>query len=192
MKITKTKLEGLLIVEPTIYQDSRGFFTEKFNKNKFIELGLPGDFVQDNFSRSKSNVIRGLHYQYDKPQGKLVSCVRGRIIDVAVDVRLNSKTFGEFYSIELSEDNCKSLWVPAGFAHGFCVPSNVESADVLYKVNQFYNAAGENGIIWNDEKIGIDWKSYGITKEIISEKDMNLPSFDLSIPNFKNFNPNNT
>lgn len=177
MKITKTGFEGLLILEPEIYQDNRGFFTEKFSSAQFEEAGLPTSFVQDNFSRSKSNVVRGLHYQYNKPQSKLVSCISGRIIDVVVDIRKNSKTFGKFYTIELSQHNLKSLWIPAGFAHGFCVPHDVESADVLYKVDQPYNKEGEGGIIWNDHNIAIDWKSLGVKDEIISEKDLNLPSF---------------
>lgn len=177
MKIIPTEFEDLLIIELDSFRDERGFFTEKYNLDKFAKLGLDVTFVQDNFSRSKANVVRGLHYQYDQAQGKLVGCVNGKIIDVVVDIRANSKTFGKYYAIELSDENNRLLWVPAGFAHGFCVPKNVLVADVFYKVTTNYNPQGEGGIMWNDKDLAIDWKGFGVENALVSPKDQVLLGF---------------
>ena len=187
MKIIETNFKDLLIIELDKYIDERGFFTERYSFDKFLQFGLSDKFVQDNFSRSKSNVIRGLHYQYDQPQGKLVGCTRGLIIDVVIDIRVNSKTFGQHFSIELSDENNRLLWIPAGFAHGFCVPDNVAVADVMYKVNSNYNPAGEGGILWNDEKVAINWGKYGVKEPVVSPKDQILLSFEAYQKNPKFF-----
>jgi len=171
MKIVKTKLDGILIIELDVFNDERGFFTERFHQEKYIELELPTNFIQDNHSRSYPKVLRGLHYQTNPTQGKLVGCINGIIQDVAVDIRKSSKTFGEYISVTLSGDNGKLLWIPEGFAHGFCVIGN-KPADVVYKVNNLYNAAGDKGIIWSDPDINIDWQ---IKDPILSKKDQLLP-----------------
>ncbi len=173
MKIENTFIEGLKIIELNIYKDSRGFFVERFNKKTFADHALPTEFIQDNFSRSLPGVIRGLHYQNNPSQAKLVGCVRGRIWDVAVDIRKNSPTFGKYFGIELSGDNGKLLYIPAGFAHGFCVIGE-EEADVHYKVDGLYNKDGEGGLIYNDKELNISWP---LDKPIVSEKDKTLPTF---------------
>jgi len=155
MKINKTFIEGLLIVEPQLFKDDRGFFYESYNKNDLDKV-VNVVFVQDNESKSNKGVIRGLHFQ--KPpyaQTKLIRCVSGCILDVAVDLRNNSKTYGKYFSIELSSENNKQLFVPKGFAHGFQVLS--ETAIVNYKVDSFYNSKSDSGIIWNDKDLSIDW-----------------------------------
>ncbi|HKY04327.1 MAG TPA: dTDP-4-dehydrorhamnose 3,5-epimerase, partial [Blastocatellia bacterium] len=141
MKVTHLNPEGLMLVELVMMRDERGFFLERFQTDRFRENGLPADFVQDNHSRSVPGVLRGLHYQYDPPQGKLVGVARGAVWDVAVDVRANSPTYGRSFGIELSDANGRMLWVPPGFAHGFCVLGD-EPADVLYKVDAHYNPKG--------------------------------------------------
>lgn len=168
MKISKTSLDGVLLVEPRIFQDERGFFIETFSTRAFAGSGIPEDFVQDNHSRSTRGVLRGLHYQLAHPQGKLVHVARGRIFDVAVDIRVGSPQFGQWYGVELNDENLASLWVPPGFAHGFCVLSDV--ADVIYKCTELYEGADDRGIAWNDPRIGVDWP---IAKPIVSEKDQN-------------------
>jgi len=173
MKITETFIKDLKIIELDIFHDNRGFFVERFNEKKFAELGLATNFVQDNFSRSKPGVIRGLHYQNNPSQAKLVGCVTGRIWDVAVDIRAGSPSFGQHFAIELSGENGKLLYIPAGFAHGFCVLGD-DPADVSYKVDNFYSKEGEGGIIYNDPTLAIKWP---VKNAIISEKDMQLPSF---------------
>ncbi len=173
MKITDLEIAGLKLIELKAFHDSRGFFVERFNFENFKKHGLPIEFKQDNHSRSKAKVIRGLHFQHTAPQGKLVGVVRGKIWDVAVDLRHNSKTFGKYLSVELSDENQKVLWIPAGFAHGFCVLGDQE-ADVLYKVDVTYNASGELGIKWNDPTLKILWP---IKDPIVSEKDQVLSSF---------------
>lgn len=173
MKITKTKLDGVVIVELDVFEDSRGFFTERFNEKKFKENGLPIVFPQDNHSRSNPGVIRGLHMQHTPPQGKLVGAISGSIYDVAVDVRPNSKTFGQHVGVELTGKNGKLLWVPGGFAHGFAVIGN-EPADVYYKVSCIYNKDGEIGIAWNDPDFAIDWP---VKNPIVSDRDKQLMSF---------------
>jgi dTDP-4-dehydrorhamnose 3,5-epimerase len=157
-----------MILEPRVFGDARGFFFESFNQRSFNEItGQDLAFVQDNHSRSSQGVLRGLHYQIQQPQGKLVRVVRGAVFDVAVDLRKSSPTFGKWVGVELSEDNNRQFWVPAGFAHGFVVLS--ESADFLYKTTDYYSPAHERCIAWNDPAIGIEWPA-GISPQL-SEKD---------------------
>ena len=171
MKINKTFIEDLLIIEPQLFKDDRGFFYESYNKNN-LDINIV--FVQDNESKSYKGVIRGLHFQAPPfEQTKLVRCVSGNILDVAVDLRTNSKTYGKFFSIELSSENNKQLFVPKGFAHGFQVLS--ETAIVNYKVDNFYNPKSDSGIIWNDKDLSIDWNLD--LKPILSKKDLKLISF---------------
>jgi len=173
MKISSVVIEDLKVIELDIYKDSRGFFVERFNKKVFEEFGLPIEYFQDNFSYSLPNVIRGLHYQQNPSQAKFVGCVRGRIWDVAVDIRKNSPTFGQYFGVELSGQNCKLLYIPAGFAHGFCVLGD-EPADVAYKVDNSYSKAGDGGIAFDDADLAIDWP---VENPIVSDKDKLLPSF---------------
>jgi dTDP-4-dehydrorhamnose 3,5-epimerase len=155
MKITKTRIPEVVVLEPQVFGDERGFFLESYNQKSFEEIGLGRTFVQDNHSRSARNVLRGLHYQLERPQGKLVRVVSGSIWDVAVDIRRSSPTFGEWVGEELSEGNKRMLWIPEGFAHGFLVSS--ERADVLYKVTDFRAPSGERRLLWNDPQLAIDW-----------------------------------
>ena len=173
MKVTPTAIPDVLIIEPKVFGDERGFFFESFNQKAFNEVtGLNVSFVQDNHSRSLKGVLRGLHYQVQQPQGKLVRVVRGAVFDVAVDIRQGSATFGEWVGVELSEENHKQLWVPAGFAHGFLVMS--ESADFLYKTTDYYAPQHERCIAWNDSTISITWP---LTADaILSAKDAAGPS----------------
>ena len=173
MEILSTPFTGLKIVQLKIYHDNRGFFVERFNKKLFQELGLPVDYFQDNHSLSSPNVIRGLHFQNNPSQAKLVGCLRGKILDVAVDIRKDSPTLGKYFSIELSAENGKLLFIPAGFAHGFAVLGN-EPADVMYKVDNQFSKEGDGGIRFNDPDLKIDWQ---IANPIISDKDKNLPLF---------------
>ena len=177
MKINKTFIEDLLIIEPQLFKDERGFFYESYNKNN---LDIDIVYVQDNESKSYKGVIRGLHFQAPPfDQTKLVRCVSGNILDVAVDLRTNSKTYGKSFSIELSSENNKQLFVPKGFAHGFQDLS--ETAIVNYKVDNFYNSKSEKGIIWNDKDLSIDWNLD--VKPILSNKDLKLISVkDLKSP----------
>lgn len=156
MKITSTAIPEVLIIEPKVFGDSRGFFFESFNRNAFKQAtGLDVSFVQDNHSRSAKGVLRGLHYQIQQPQGKLVRVVRGAVFDVAVDIRKSSPTFGQWVGVELTEDNHRQVWIPPGLAHGFIVTS--DSADVLYKTTDYYAPEFERCIAWNDPAIGIQW-----------------------------------
>jgi dTDP-4-dehydrorhamnose 3,5-epimerase len=156
MKVTPTAIADVLILEPKVFGDVRGFFYESFNQNAFAQAtGLNIKFVQDNHSRSSKGVLRGLHYQIQQPQGKLVRVVRGSVFDVAVDIRRSSPTFGLAVGLELSEENHRQLWIPAGFAHGFLVLS--DSADFLYKTTDYYSPEFERCIAWNDATIGIEW-----------------------------------
>ena len=177
MKINKTFIEDLLIIEPQLFKDDRGFFYESYNKNN-LDINIV--FVQDNESKSYKGVIRGLHFQAPPfEQTKLVRCISGNILDVAVDLRTSSKTYGKFFSIELSSENNKQLFVPKGFAHGFQVLS--ETAIVNYKVDNFYNPKSDSGIIWNDKDLSIDWNLD--VKPILSDKDLKLISVkDLKSP----------
>lgn len=173
MKITATpSIPDVLILEPQVFGDARGFFLESFNQQVFRQAtGLQVDFVQDNHSRSAKGVLRGLHYQLHQPQGKLVRVVRGRVFDVAVDIRRSSPTFGKWVGVELSEDNHRQFWVPAGFAHGFVVLS--DSADFLYKTTAYYAPRHERCIAWDDPAIGIEWplREAGIPAPLLSAKD---------------------
>lgn len=156
MKVTATAIADVLVLEPRVFGDARGFFYESFNQQAFDDAtGGRYRFVQDNHSRSSQGVLRGLHYQVEQPQGKLVRVARGAVFDVAVDIRKSSPTFGRWVGVELSEDNHRQLWVPPGFAHGFLVLS--ETADFLYKTTDYYAPAHERCIAWNDPAIGIDW-----------------------------------
>ena len=170
MEVLKTAIEGLLIIDPTVFGDSRGYFFESYNKQRFNEAtGLDIDFVQDNQSKSCYGVLRGLHFQ--KPpyaQSKLVRCVRGKVLDVAVDIRKSSPTFGKYVAVELTEDNHRQLFIPHGFAHGFVVLS--EEAIFQYKCDNFYHKESEGAIAWNDPEINIDW-SIPFDDVILSDKD---------------------
>jgi len=167
MKAEKLSLDGLMLIDLKSYKDDRGFFVERFKENIFADLGIKNNFVQDNFSRSAPRVLRGLHYQADPAQAKLVTCMRGKILDVAVDIRKNSKTFGQSVQVVLDGDNPQWLFMPAGFAHGFCVLEN-ETADIFYKVDGYYNPKTEGCIVWNDPDIKIDWP---VRNPLLSPKD---------------------
>ena len=168
MKVTPTVIPDVLIIEPRVFGDERGLFFESFNQQAFSKAtNLDVHFVQDNHSRSAKNVLRGLHYQLKQPQGKLVRCVTGAVYDVAVDIRKSSSTFGKWVGLELSEQNHKQLWVPAGFAHGFVVLS--ETADFLYKTTDYYAPQHERCIAWNDVTLGINWPCSG--SPVVSCKD---------------------
>lgn len=175
MNITETPIKDLLILEPKIWKDDRGYFFESYNQNTFKALGIDADFVQDNQSLSQTGALRGLHAQ-DKPfaQGKLVRVIQGKVLDIAVDIRKNSPTFGQNFSLELSAENFKMLWVPPGFLHGFVT---LEDQTVFsYKVSGFYDKASEIGVKWDDEDLNIDWKIPHHTA-ILSEKDKVLGCF---------------
>jgi len=173
MKATPTAIPEVLIIEPKVFGDARGFFYESFNQKAFNEAAnLTVNFVQDNHSRSAKGVLRGLHYQIQQPQGKLVRVVRGAVFDVAVDIRKRSSTFGKWVGVELSEENHRQLWVPPGFAHGFVVLS--ESADFLYKTTDYYAPEHERCILWNDPAIGIGWPHEGIPLLSGKDKDARL------------------
>lgn len=178
MKFIPLEIDGLVLIELKLHGDPRGFFVERFHADRFAAAGLPTQFAQDNHSRSAPGVLRGLHYQHTPAQGKLVGCIRGRIWDVAVDVRPNSPTLGQSFGCELSDMNGKLLWIPPGFAHGFCVLGD-EPADVLYKVTQPYNPAGEGGIKWDDADLAVPWplKDLPGGKPTISQRDQNGMAF---------------
>ncbi len=159
IKVEKCPIDGLYIIEPAVHGDSRGYFTETYNKRDMAEHGLDMDFVQDNQSMSVKGVLRGLHFQKEYPQGKLVRVVKGRVFDVAVDLRKDSATFGKWYGVELTEENKKQFYISEGFAHGFLVLSDV--AEFCYKVTDFYHPGDEGGLAWNDPEIGIDWGVIG-------------------------------
>ena len=169
MNVIATALPGVLIIEPKVFGDARGFFFESFNQQRFNEAtGTNFNFVQDNHSRSAKGVLRGLHYQIQQPQGKLVRVARGTVFDVAVDLRKSSPHFGQWVGVELSEDNQRQLWVPPGFGHGFVVTSN--SADFLYKTTDYYAPAFERCVAWNDPTVGIEWPDIGMAP-LLSAKD---------------------
>lgn len=169
--VTKCPIEGLYVIEPTVFQDERGYFVETYNQNDMREAGLDMEFVQDNQSMSTRGVLRGLHFQKEHPQGKLVRAIRGSVFDVAVDLRKNSKTYGKWYGIELSAENKKQFYVSEGFAHGYLVLS--DDAEFCYKVTDFYHPGDEGGIAWNDPDIHIDWPISGDMKIILNERDRN-------------------
>lgn len=167
MNVKKFEIEGPLVVEPKAHGDSRGFFVERYREDLFREIGIGAHFIQDNYSRSQHKVLRGLHYQYDRPQSKLVTATRGTILDVIVDIRKDSPTFGRSLAVELDGAKPTWFWVPAGFAHGFLVLSE-EGADLMYKVDALYNPNGESGISFNDPDLKIDWP---IKDPLISQRD---------------------
>jgi len=169
IKVTRCEIEGLCVIEPTVFRDARGYFVETYNYNDFKAEGLDMVFVQDNQSMSVKGVLRGLHYQKQFPQGKLVRCVRGTVFDVAVDLRASSKTYGKWYGVELSAENKKQFYIPEGFAHGFIVLS--DEAEFAYKCTDFYHPGDEGGLAWNDPEIGVEWPIEEGMELIISEKD---------------------
>jgi dTDP-4-dehydrorhamnose 3,5-epimerase len=171
--VSALPLSGLQLIQLPVWRDERGFFMERFHSADFGKLGLPSAFVQDNLSRSSPRVLRGLHYQDDPPQGKLVGVTRGRIWDVAVDIRRGSPTFRQSFALELNDTDGRLLWIPAGFAHGFCVLGD-EPADVLYKVDAAYNPKGEKGILWRDADLSIEWP---VVNPVVSARDATLPRF---------------
>ena len=176
MKVTPTEIPDVLVIEPKVFGDARGFFYESFNGKAFDEaVGRRLNFVQDNHSRSTRGVLRGLHYQIEQAQGKLVRCVRGADFDVAVDIRRSPATFGKWVGIELTEENHKQLWVPKGMAHGFLVLS--DSADFLYKTTDYYAPAHERAIRWDDPSLGIRWPDTGVAPQL-SAKDQQAPTMD--------------
>lgn len=168
MKFTPTEIPEVIVVEPNVYKDERGFFLETFQAERYAAGGIPGPFVQDNHSKSSQNVLRGLHAQRLRPQGKLLRVVQGSIFDVAVDIRKSSPTFGKWVGVELTEDNFKQIYVPPGFVHGFAVLSPV--AQVEYKCTDFYKKDDEITVLWNDPEIGVQWP---LGDPILSEKDRN-------------------
>ncbi len=166
MRVIQTQIPGLLLIESDIFRDPRGLFLELYHERRYAELGIPGPFVQDNYSHSVRNTLRGLHYQFPHAQGKLVTVVEGSVYDVAVDIRKGSPAFGQWYAVELSADNRRQLYVPPGCAHGFCVTS--AAAGFLYKCTEFYSPTDEGGILWNDPSLGIPWP---IASPLLSSKD---------------------
>ena len=170
MKVTQTPLAGLLIIEPKVFGDERGFFLETWSRKRYQEIGINVDFVQDNLSFSRRGVLRGLHFQNPQPQGKLVYVLQGEVFDVAVDIRKGSPTFGRWHGIFLSSEKKRQFWVPPGFAHGFCVTS--ESALFTYKCTELYAPAHERSILWNDPTLAIDWP---VTEPQVSDKDRLAP-----------------
>lgn len=172
MNVIKTKIEDVLIIEPKVFGDERGFFVETFNLERYKEAGIDWEFVQDNLSSSMKGVLRGLHFQRDPfAQGKLVQVIKGKVLDVAVDIRKNSPTFGQYISVELSGENKKQLWIAPGMAHGFLALEN--DTIFSYKCTNLYNPTAEGGLLWNDKSLNIDWKleENGIKDPIVSEKD---------------------
>jgi dTDP-4-dehydrorhamnose 3,5-epimerase len=172
----KAPIEGLVIIEQAVFEDERGFFMESYNCRDFKQGGIDINFVQDNHSKSREGVLRGLHFQKIHPQGKLVRAVKGKVFDVAVDIRKGSLTFGKWFGVELSEENKKQFYIPSGFAHGFLVLE--DNTEVLYKCTEYYYPEDEYGIIWNDPAINIKWPLEKIGELIISEKDNSLPIFE--------------
>jgi len=173
MKVIETVLPGVLILEPKVFGDARGFFLETFHKQRYEDVGIPEtglEFVQDNHSRSAKGVLRGLHFQLENPQGKLVSAGTGAVFDVAADVNPDSATYGQWVGVELSEDNHRQLWIPPGYAHGFCVLSSV--ADFQYKCTALYHPESDGGVLWNDPELDIQWP---IDMPLLSAKDKQLP-----------------
>ena len=173
MKIIKTKLQDCLIIKPKVFGDERGFFLEGYREDRYFDAGIKERFVQDNRSRSSQNVLRGLHFQKTKPQGKLVTVTDGEVFDVAVDLRPESDTFGQYEAVILTGENKLQFYVPPGFAHGFCVLS--ESADFQYKCTDYYDPSDESGLLWNDPVINIKWP---IINPLLSEKDKIQPLLD--------------
>ena len=183
MNVIATTIPGVLILESKLFGDSRGFFTELYQMDRYAASGIKRPFVQDNLSRSGKGILRGLHFQNPKPQGKLVTVLRGSVLDVAVDVRIGSPTFAQHVMVELNDENRRQLWIPRGFAHGFIVQS--ETADFFYKCDEFYSPANETVLRWNDPRLGIDW---GCVAPLLSERDRaghNLDQLDGKLPIFE-------
>ena len=179
MRVLHTELPGVVIVEPNVHRDERGYFVEVFHEEEYRKLGLPVRFVQDNQSRSFHGALRGLHWQWRRPQAKLVRVVVGEVFDVAVDIRRGSPTFGRWVGIRISAEDFRHIFIPEGFAHGFCVLT--EWAEVLYKCTDFYDPGGESGLTWNDPAIGIEWP---IAEPILSARDATHPPFVSDRPDF--------
>ena len=171
-----TKIDGVFIVEPKVFGDSRGYFMETYHEQKFFEGGITAKFVLENQSKSTKGVLRGLHFQKNHPQAKLVRVIKGEVYDVAVDIRKGSPTYGQYVGIVLSEENKKQFFIPRGFAHGFLVLS--DEAEFVYKCDDFYHPEDEGGIMWNDPTIGVDWPLEGIDEIKLSAKDMNNPRME--------------
>jgi dTDP-4-dehydrorhamnose 3,5-epimerase len=171
VKVTALEIPEVLLLELDVFRDERGHFFERYHEERFAKHGLPTEFRQDNHSRSRRSVLRGLHYQLRHPQGKLVSCIRGRIFDVAVDIRVGSPTFGRWVGVELEEEKPELMWIPPGFAHGFCALSGM--AEVQYKCTDLYVPHDDRGVLWSDPELHIDWP---ITDPILSKRDRVLPS----------------
>jgi len=167
MKVKKCPLDGILLIEPILYQDERGFFLESFQKERYAKVGITEEFVQDNHSRSSKNVLRGLHFTQKKPQSQILTVVHGKIFDVVVDIRKKSPTFGKWFGTELGDGGTRQIYMPHGFAHGFCVLS--DWADLYYHVSEYYDPNDEEGILWNCNSINIQWP---IKKPIVSKKDL--------------------
>jgi len=182
-KFIKTRIEGLYVIEPTVFGDNRGYFMETYHAKEFHTAGLDMVFVQDNQSKSNQGVLRGLHFQYQFPQGKLVRVTKGEVFDVAVDLRKKSKTFGKLHGVILSEENKKQFYIPEGFAHGFLVLT--DEAEFVYKCTDYYHPEDEGGILWNDPEIGIDWPLGKVKEIILSEKDQKWGSLKETLINFK-------
>jgi len=173
MNVKGTKLSGVLVLEPDVFSDERGFFLETWSSTRYENAGIQGSFVQDNVSFSNKGVLRGLHFQYPQSQGKLVQVLSGQVVDVAVDIRVGSPTFGQWVSEVLSDTNHRQVYIPPGFAHGYCVTS--DAAIFSYKCTDFYNPASENGIIWNDPDLNIDWP---VKKPVLSPRDAKYRRFN--------------
>ncbi len=174
MEVIKTNIDGLLIIKPDVFGDDRGYFFETYSKRKYAEYGIEEDFVQDNISKSLKGTIRGLHYQVgDKAQGKLCHVIKGKVLDVAVDIRFDSPTFGQYFSIELTGEDKTQLWIPPGFAHGFYVLS--DEVLFVYKCTNYYSKPDDRAILYNDPQLNIDWK---VENPIVSEKDLNAKHFN--------------
>ena len=182
MKINTTPIDGLLVLEPDVFRDERGFFLETFHEQKYEKLGIESKFVQDNLSLSSKGILRGLHFQYRHPQAKLVQVLLGEVFDVAVDIRRGSPTFGKWFGTVLSQDNLYQMFIPEGFAHGYCVVS--ETAIFAYKCSEFYSPADEGGLLWSDPDIGIDWPS---SDPVLSQKDSRLPRLSEFPKDWKTF-----
>lgn len=173
LEVIREPIPGLLVIKPKVFKDERGFFLETWQKQRYKEIGIKEDFVQDNWSRSSKGVLRGLHFQKENPQGKLVSVRSGAVFDVAVDIRKDSPTYGQWHSEILSDENYLQMYVPPGFAHAFCVIS--EMVDFEYKCTDYYRPDDESGIVWDDKNLNINWPKLDF---IVSDKDLKLPNFN--------------
>ena len=184
MNVVATALEGVMIIEPRVFSDARGLFFESYHADRYAAAGLPTRFVQDNHSSSAPGTLRGLHYQLHRAQGKLVRAVRGSIFDVAVDIRRGSPAFGRWVGVTLSADNKRQLYVPPGYAHGFCVPD--EASEVEYKCTDFYTPEDEHGVVWNDPTIAIAWP---VTNPLLSERDRAYQRLSSDLPDLPEYGP---